>query len=270
MTHFYLVESLSPLVFRAGKPFGAQAYQTDANFPLPSSAAGLIRALYLDQKNIPFEGKLDKRATLSEQQYQDIKQVTVNGLYLTKLKDNRQVTVLVPKPADAIYLNPEGQDGNALFRLAPQEKLDNIEYGSDLHDQLTLVTLKEGIKGKPKSEVQFWALDDLITWQSEDLTLQNVKKNGLKNIPIEIRTHTAVESHSKAAKEGALFQTAGLDLGYQAKVAETGINHQGWNDERLSFLIETDADLNNSLATFGGERRLSHFKRSITSMFYLQ
>ncbi|MDH1712727.1 type III-B CRISPR module-associated Cmr3 family protein, partial [Acinetobacter johnsonii] len=67
MTHFYLVESLSPLVFRAGKPFGAQAYQTDANFPLPSSAAGLIRALYLDQKNIPFEGKLDKRATLSEQ-----------------------------------------------------------------------------------------------------------------------------------------------------------------------------------------------------------
>lgn len=263
MTHYYLIESLSPLVFRAGKPFGAQAYQADANFPLPSSAAGLIRALYLDQYKIEFKGNNSNRATLSEQQYHDIKQQALQGLYLARLNHDGAVTVLVPKPADAIYLSRADHVKNQLLRLVPQHfELDkDEEYGSDLPQHLLPVRLLGEHKGKPQVESQFWSLDDLMKWQIKDLTLDEVKKNGLKHIPIEIRTHTAVDIRTRAAKESALFQTAGLDLGYQAKSDEPGIHHQGWHDKRLAFLIHTDVALNSDLASFGGERRLSHFQK---------
>ena len=46
----YLIDSLAPLVFRSGRPFGSQVGQEDVNFPMPSSAAGLVRTQYLQQQ----------------------------------------------------------------------------------------------------------------------------------------------------------------------------------------------------------------------------
>ncbi len=39
----YFLDALAPLVFRSGKPFGAQSDTDDIQFPLPSAAAGLVR-----------------------------------------------------------------------------------------------------------------------------------------------------------------------------------------------------------------------------------
>ncbi|SUO91269.1 type III-B CRISPR module-associated protein Cmr3 [Suttonella indologenes] len=37
--NYYIIDALSPLVFRSGKPFGAQSDTDDIMFPLPSAAA---------------------------------------------------------------------------------------------------------------------------------------------------------------------------------------------------------------------------------------
>ena len=39
----YFLDALAPLVFRSGKPFGAQSDTDDIQFPLPTAAAGLVR-----------------------------------------------------------------------------------------------------------------------------------------------------------------------------------------------------------------------------------
>ena len=44
----YLIEPLAPLVFRSGKPFGSQSAADGANFPLPSSMAGMLRTVTAD------------------------------------------------------------------------------------------------------------------------------------------------------------------------------------------------------------------------------
>ena len=51
--HYYLLESMAPLVFRSGKPFGSQADVKDVAFPLPSSAAGLMRTQHIQQTHCP-------------------------------------------------------------------------------------------------------------------------------------------------------------------------------------------------------------------------
>ncbi len=40
----YFLDASAPLVFRSGKPFGAQSDIDDIQFSLPSAAAGLVRA----------------------------------------------------------------------------------------------------------------------------------------------------------------------------------------------------------------------------------
>ena len=53
----YFLDALAPLVFRSGKPFGAQSDTDDIQFPLPSAAAGLVRTQIMRQKGWDWDGK---------------------------------------------------------------------------------------------------------------------------------------------------------------------------------------------------------------------
>lgn len=74
----YLIEPLAPLVFRSGKPFGSQASAADVIFPLPSAAAGLIRATSINQKQV----NIDEHTVgdVANQSYQQVLSIKSTGL----------------------------------------------------------------------------------------------------------------------------------------------------------------------------------------------
>lgn len=269
--HYYLIEALAPLVFRSAKPFGAQAYKDDATFPLPSSAAGLIRALKIEQDNIQFDGQTSlSRATLSLKQEEALKQISCTGVLLAKLNNNQKVEILIPKPSDALFVKEKKiiQDKETqilkLIRLKPKEFNEKWDCGSDLPEGLMPVQMEQEHKAKPDSGVKYWSLEHLLAWQkNNEINVEQLQKTGLQNIPVEIRTHVALNDESLVSDDGYLFQTAGLDLGYQ----KSGIQNQVWQDSRLAFVIGADCALESNLATFGGERRLSHFTKIDQKLF---
>lgn len=266
----YLIESLAPLVFRSAKPFGSKMSAQDMIFPLPSAGAGLIRYLGITQGKLPPVKDDLKSKPLSEAlqhaEYEQVLSVKSYGVYLTQYSDTETAKILVAKPANSLYV--EDDDGNTkLVRLAPQPI--DADCGSDLPNHLLYVqTVDEGgkaiaLKGKPKSGVNYWAIADVYRWQQgENLTYDQVRDNGVTSIPTDIRTHVAIDDITLSSEEGRLFQTASYDLGYQAKP-----NHNGFEDKRLGFVIFSEQMLDDDLATFGGERRLSDFKKTTAKLF---
>ena len=293
----YLIESLAPLVFRSGKPFGSQASAQDVFFPLPSAAAGLVRYLYLSQKceNIEvlqFKPTRDDKKELAKYLYSDnescklsddnlikskayknILSIDSLGPFLVKFSDKNDFQILVPKPANAMYLDEKDGKGELtgktlLVRLEPRAfESENEQCGSDLRDKLLHVQIEpkfEQQKGKPAKGANFWTLEHFIQWQNKEVLSQVdndgnktdfeiVKTQGLMSIPTELRTHVAIDDDSLASVNAKLFQTASFDLSHQK-------TDDGWEEKRLGFLVQTTEELKPDLATFGGERRLSHIK----------
>lgn len=249
----YLIESLAPLVFRSGKPFGAHASALDVIFPLPSAAAGLVRAIGIGQGKLDF--KEQRLSSVQNTEYQKVLSVAVQGPFLVRYDQQGQYEVLVAKPADALYFENRESGQTELVRLVPKAFDDKI-CGSDLPEGLLPVQMLKNLKGKPQGGVSFWTLAHVERWQNgEELSFENVQHAGLSHLPVDIRTHVAIDSVSKATFSGKLFQTASLDLAHQRKA------EGGWEKQRYGFLVKTDLDLDRDLATFGGERRLSRIER---------
>lgn len=248
--HSYLIEPLAPLVFRSGKPFGPQSGADTPLFPIPSSLAGLLRTVLADQQ---YKGQPIN--DLSNQ----LRQTCVRGPLLARYDaDHTALQLLVAKPADAMYVDNNGI--TEVVRLLPTP-LD-ADCGSDLRSDLLPVQIAKKLKGKPKNGPQYWAMADFIRWQADEtLDFKSLEENGLDSLPNEQRTHVAISNETFASDEGKLFQTSGLDFGAPRKLAEKDQKektaYNGWQDTHLGFWAQSDAQLNDDLVTFGGERRLS-------------
>ena len=101
----YLIEPLAPLVFRSGKPFGSLSAADGANFPLPSSMAGMLRTVTAEQNQQAFD--------------ESLKQQSVYGPLLVRYQDEKTLEILVPKPADAMYIK-NTNDKTELVKLGPK------------------------------------------------------------------------------------------------------------------------------------------------------
>lgn len=239
----YLIEPLAPLVFRSGKPFAAASGADGSNFPLPSSISGLLRTITADQQKLAFNDAL--------------KQQACKGPLLVKYESTEKATILVPKPADALYF--KAKDGTEkLVRLSPKafDAGTDGECGSDLPNGLLPVQMQmeESLKGKPASGVQFWALADLLKWQTgATISIDSLEKNGLKSLASEQRTHVALDDTSLASDDGRLFQTSGLAL-------QAAKHNTAWDNQKLGFWMQTDKALKQDLVTLGGEKRLSRLE----------
>ena len=265
MMNSYLIESLAPLVFRSGKPFGSQSSAQDVIFPLPSAGAGLVRATAIAQQKVDFD---KNRCGIDDPDYQKVLGIKGQGIYLARVNQN-SIDILVPKPANALYVEDKEQKGKIdLVRLAPA----GIEpdCGSDLPKGLQYVQTVDingkpiTIKGKPKSGVNYWHIDDLIKWQNnKPLTYDDIKNNGLVSIPTDIRTHVAIDDMTDSSEDGKLFQTASFDLSYQKK-------DKAFDEHRLGFVMLSEQALDDDMVTFGGERRLSYFKSIKQSIDFIK
>lgn len=269
ITTNYLIEPLAPLVFRSGKPFGAQASAADVIFPLPSAAAGLIRATSIHQN----KAKLDEHVVdkdINNNSYQQILAIESTGPYLARFDESlRHVEILVPKPADALYFEakPDKQSSDndstavtqanvQLVQLAP--KALDPDCGSDLPEGLLPVQMQTTMKGKPKPGVSYWTLEHLKKWQAgRPIDFDTLQKEGITQLPVDVRTHVAIDNHTKASESGKLFQTANFDFGYKLIESTDTKGRSIWCDHRLGFVIQAKQELSDDTVTFGGERRLS-------------
>lgn len=252
--HSYLIRPLSPLVFGNGKPFDAQSEASDIVFPLPSSAAGLLRSQYLQQNKLSLNQE-EKHLKLSEEDHTKLQSMKQTGPFLAEILNNNEYHLFVAKPADALYLLDKKDQKIKLIRLQPKEISDDV--GCDLPNGLLPVMMDSNMKGKPQTGAMFWHIQDSIAWQNgEDLTYEQVNEKGVKSLPIDIRTHVAIDDHTLSSEEGRLFQSIAYDLSATRKD-----NYKGWEERSYGFLILGDQDLHNGLVKFGGEGRLSEMSQ---------
>ncbi|MDO4879610.1 MAG: type III-B CRISPR module-associated Cmr3 family protein [Neisseria sp.] len=260
----YFLDALAPLVFRSGKPFGAQSDTDDIQFPLPSAAAGLVRTQVMRQNGWNWEGETQGcRARLSDAQAAELREITVQGAFLAKQDVSDGLKILLPKPANALYLKNKETDKIELVRLAPQA-FDGGTAADFPHAGLLPVQIQSPIKGKPQNGATYWDLADMLAWQNgEELVFEAVGRRGAQSLPIEARTHVGIDRKTLAAEDGRLFQTAAYDFAPPVKG-----HHQGWESYRYGFVVRTEADLRDeSVVRFGGEGRLSRLDKISDDIF---
>ena len=144
----YFIESLAPLVFRSGKPFGSVSGIQDVVFPLPSAGAGLIRALAIGQNKLDFA----QNRVVNEQDgaYQKVLSLRSQGVFLVRVYDDntKLPEILVAKPANAVYIELDNNTSNGakIIRLSPKSFEETC--GSDLPEGLLPVQMTEDTRQK--------------------------------------------------------------------------------------------------------------------------
>lgn len=231
----HLIVPQAPLVFRSGRPFGAGS-RDGANFPWPSSLAGLLRTQVMDEHG--WHGKL------SEEQQQALRELTVRGPILAERSGSR-ITPMLPRPADALLLDDES-GGKTYRRLSPGTLPPGC--ACDLPPGMQPLLLAGEHKGKPQAGPAFWPLPILLAWRRGE----DVKSFDPDEPTSEARSHVALDRATLAADPGRLFQTEGLDFARRRKTGGRGFEARDW-----IFLCRFAQPLAERTLTFGGEGRLS-------------
>jgi CRISPR-associated protein Cmr3 len=205
-----------------------------ARLPPPSTLAGCLRSAWARQTGQAYGSALSR--------------LDIAGPLLVREAPGRQPpTVLVPKPADALYF---GTGSSAkLLRAVPCAPAAG--EGTDLPGGLALVSLNDPDAGreKPGKVPTWWSLADLLAFRREEsVTHQQVEANGWSPPAGELRTHVAIAARTGAAETGKLFQTSGLDLG-PTKCAR--------DEPGMRLLARCAEPLAEALVHLGGERRLA-------------
>lgn len=247
--HTYVIHPSAPLVFRSGKPFGVGG-RDGANFPWPSSIAGALRTVWWDNGNDLVAAE------------QLLNMCSVGPLLA--LVNNNQITPLLPKPSDALYLLDEddASNGKTLHRLVPGRFKPGT--GSNLPTGLLPISTQGSPVGKPQSGPGFWRLEDVLNWQ-RGASLEFDALDTIKPITLETRTHVGIDRDWGAAEPGRLFQTEGLVFHQSALSQEDAVSEQ-----THALIVQFSADLPDGLAmTLGGERRLSWLSHTDGSVLAL-
>lgn len=214
---------LAPLIVRSGRPFDSQA--DPARLPPPSTLAGCLRTARARARNEAFGPELLDLA--------------VTGPLLI-----RGDTLLLPKPADALYFLLD--DEPVVVRATPQAFKTGCH--ADLPKGLMPVRLTQEVRGKPGPGPSWWSFKDWIGFREDDAqdpTHAALKQQGWTPPAGDHRTHVAINPETLAAADSQLYQTQGLDLSDTPE-------HPG-----VRLLAEFAEPLCESLVHLGGERRLA-------------
>lgn len=239
-TSWYTIEPQAPLVFRTAKPFGAGS-RDGANFPWPSSLAGLLRTQIMDDNGW--------QPGLSDAQQEELRAMPVAGPLLAR-REGDALTPWLPRPADALLLlNDDG--GLAYRRLQPARLPPGC--GTDLPAGLLPLLLDGKHKGKPQAGPAYWPLEKMLAWgRGETVT---VPGDDVTPWVTERRTHLAIDRETLAAQDGKLFQTEGLEFGHRRIELEG--RPAGYSSHDWVLLAQGPHKITPRLVTFGGEGRLS-------------
>ncbi len=250
--HTYLIEPKAPLVVRSGRPFDDQSGADAARFPPPSTLAGALRTAHAASDNKPFGPELAS--------------IPVAGPLPVKLNaQGEPQTLLVPKPADAMYFWTADKQSKRLMRTSPR-KLSEGE-GCDLPHGLYPVQLAEDVKGKPALGPRWWTWDDLLAFRNATVgensadAYARIESHGWSPMQDDVRTHVGIERESQAAEAGKLFQTAGLNCWQSPE------KNESFPTGNIGIVGCISGRIDQGLITLGGERRLSAISKASDTLW---
>ncbi|MEI7769223.1 MAG: type III-B CRISPR module-associated protein Cmr3 [Chloroflexales bacterium] len=256
----WLIEPRDPLIVRDGRPFGPNpgARAATLPFPLPSTVVGGLR----------HKAGLDNTGDFDRTAIKRVQGLTLRGPLLAELnEDTGAVTqFLFPAPTDALVLDPDKQPKGVAHirvqRLAPRSLPGGPKTNQP--DGLNLIAPLTRVPNKVSGNApRFWHEQAFTAWltaPAEDAT-RPVIEVGLGAMESDTRTHVSVLSETQTAREGALFQTQGLEFTWRDREAA---KREQFLTRRLALAAAFEdgtqpyapAHFTGGLAPLGGERRL--------------
>lgn len=244
-TKIWLISPRDPLIFRNGKPFTAAPGSRAETLPIPfpGTISGAVRTkAWTDSATGVFD---DSRV---DDPY------NVRGPLLVKLDaaDN-VVDWFFPAPADGVFFETldKSKEKADLFDLKPMPPQRDVML--DCKDMI-LCGFAKNLKPKPsKSPPSFWNWSSLEAWLRNPISQSDVELNavGIAHLPVQYRIHVAMENSLQSAKEGALFQTSGVEFDYK-----TESNSKLQETRRFGLVVVSDLDIQGGgLGHLGGEKR---------------
>ena len=249
----WFIEPRDPLVIRDGRPNDRRSESTTLSFPLPSTCAGICRTQLGSDPGGGF---------VLGAQLEGLRRTSLRGPLLADLNAGG---LLFPPPRD-IRIEC-ARDGQRRARsLMPLPTPDGVQH--DDTEGLSLVGPaidRMHSAGKPPRDLPaFWSWSAMERCLRAPLRLDGDEAvstllgGGVARLPLEVRTHVALDCDTASAIEGMLFGTTGLrfaagDPGTLSKVSP------------LALFVEFDASpisgraIRPGLAPFGGKRRLARW-----------
>lgn len=237
-----LIEPRDPLIPRDGRPFtnspGARA--RSLAFPLPQTLAGAYRTRRGLAEGLSFPQDAPKTLSWG-----------IRGPLLAEA-DGEGWRLLLPRPLDAVRL------GETVYPLVPLRLPEGA--GTNLPKDLLPVGLGDpSLKEKPSPLPAWWYWDSFQKWLVSPQT--GFQPRGHQGPTLEVRTHVSLDPSTGTGREGALFQTQGLEFSRQE-------GQEGKRDarslaqvRRLALVVwpEDGRELR-GVHPLGGERRLAYWE----------
>lgn len=263
----WIIEPHDPLIVRDGKPFGPNpgARAHSLPFPFPSTTTGGLR-----NRVGP-----DQHGNYTKEHIQHLKKIAVRGPLLVELEQTTESTPslstwLVPSPADALLLESEPQSPATHQPPAIRKRLVPLRPPEHLETNLPAASLLVGqvqhSSGKPQSNApRFWYWHQFERWLCAPPIFEDTidaASLGYKGLEQDTRMHVSLDRTTQTAREGALFQTRGLEFTLVPK-SDHGSPSSLSNARRLALgVIAEKADFDPCLAALGGERRMVAWRSS--------
>lgn len=244
-TTIWLISPRDPLIFRNGKPFTAAPGSRAETLPLPypGTVSGATRTLaWTDRTTDVFDESL----------INDNYSVCAPFLVELDVFDN-VISWFFPAPADAVFFetNDKSEKEADLYDLKPMLPQEDVMLDSK---DMVLCGFEKIIKPKPfRSPPSFWNWTALVDWLRNPISQSDVELHtvGIDHLPLQYRIHVAMENSLQSAKEGALFQTSGVEFNYK-----TVSNSMLQETRRFGLVVISDLDIQGgALSPLGGEKR---------------
>jgi CRISPR-associated protein Cmr3 len=268
----WIIEPHDPLIFRDSRPFAATpgARARSLSFPFPSTTTGAARHQAGLNKG---EGVFN----LVNGELTELKRLSIRGPLLVELVEQANGSIvpnwLLPAPNDALLLKDKQKGECIIKRLIPLELLTDAK--TDFNTGLWLVGPQKVSKAKPHDKApRYWKWNKFEQWLFEPEYDQNAELQdnvddptqiGISGPPFEHRVHVSIDASTYAGKEGALFDTSGIEFTYKEESGQPLSQVK-----RLGLVVDVNQDdkfqLQNTLGSLGGERRMVSWRKSETSL----
>lgn len=230
---------------------------------LPSVVAGSFRTALVKAGNGDFSG--DTPLSLLEN-------VSVAGVFPVHNEE-----LYLPAPTDCVAEpNTDGSTIKAIHQVTPQPLVGGCDFLPE--NDLRPVMLSETQSSddfKPMAVPAWWPLSKYADWLfGKTLAFDPTFLNAARQ---ETRDHVQLDDKRGAAEEGLIFSTTGLNVSHLPRF---GVKHDDKTlrfDERyaqvtLSARVDIaektfDASKMNMLHPLGGERRLIHWKTTLSNLW---
>lgn len=274
MTTRWTVPSRDPLLFGDGRPFTATAAVQSLQVAWPSTVAGFVRSRYYDAAR-------GAQASTRERHLAELDSIGVRSGWYDSYSDDGAVTACwLTAPRDCVWFDKKATEQDPVAGLTRYRLVPTAWAADVLHDCPTEAlhisgAPEEATLGKPASAPSLWRYDEVETWLANPTDPETKPWNlhraassdtsapadvwstrAMRALSTVERTHVALEPGKKIAREGAVFATRSLQLAKYGDEAPQTLG-VGFTVEAPDGALET-AHLSASVATLGGERRVSY------------